>query len=80
MTGFPELRFTLPDGREVETVARDGHHVRRDEGGPPVTVLYDPADPRAGAMDGPSASAGATIAGVGVPRHRRGRWSCSAAG
>ena len=64
MTGFPELRFTLPDGREVETVARTGTTFEAMKEGSPVTVLYDPADPSQARVDSPSASAGATIAGA----------------
>ena len=45
MTGFPELRFTLPDGRVVETVARSGTTAQAMREGQAVTVLYDPADP-----------------------------------
>jgi hypothetical protein len=45
MTGFPELRFTLPDGRVVETVSRSGTTLQTMREGKAVTVLYDPADP-----------------------------------
>jgi len=45
MTGFPELRFTLPDGRVVETVSQSGTTLQAMREGEAVTVLYDPADP-----------------------------------
>lgn len=46
MTGFPELRFTLPDGRVVETVSRAGTTLQTLQAGKAVTVHYDPADPQ----------------------------------
>ena len=46
MTGFPVLRFSLPDGREIETTARTGTTLDAMKQGKPVTVLYDPDDPR----------------------------------
>jgi hypothetical protein len=65
MTGFPELRFTLPDGREVETVARTGTTFEAMKEGEAVTVLYDPADPRQARVDSRTAAGGATAVGVG---------------
>ena len=45
----PVLRFTLPDGRTVETGrAHDDERRRRCSEGRAVTVLYDPADPQPG--------------------------------
>jgi Protein of unknown function (DUF3592) len=64
LTGFPELRFTLPDGREIETVARTGTTFDAMREGSPVTVLYDPADPSQARVDSPSSAAGATLAGA----------------
>jgi hypothetical protein len=64
MTGFPELRFTLPDGREIETVARTGTTFEAMREGSPVTVLYDPGDPSQARVDSPSSAAGATMAGA----------------
>jgi hypothetical protein len=60
MTGLPELRFTLPDGRVVETVARSGTTLDAMQEGKPVTVLYDPDDPARAQV----ASGGATALGV----------------
>ena len=65
MTGFPELRFTLPDGREVETVARSGTTFEAMKEGEAVTVLYDPADPRQARVDSRTAAGGATAVAVG---------------
>jgi len=62
MTGFPELRFTLPDGRVVETVSRSGTTLQTMQEGKAVTVLYDPADP-AEAQVGKGAS---TMVGVAL--------------
>jgi hypothetical protein len=64
MTGFPELRFTLPDGREVQTVARTGTTFDTMREGEAVTVLYDPADPGQARVDGRSAAAGSTLVGA----------------
>ena len=44
--GYPVLRFTLPDGRSVETVARTTTSADALQQGRAVTVLYDPADPQ----------------------------------
>ena len=60
MTPFPELRFTLPDGRVVETVARSGTTLDAMREGKDVTVLYDPDDPSRAQV----ASGGATAVGV----------------
>ena len=66
MTGFPELRFTLPDGREVETVARSGTTFDAMKEGQAVTVLYDPADPRRARVDSRTATAGSTAVGIAL--------------
>jgi hypothetical protein len=60
MTALPELRFTLPDGRVVETVARAGTTLDAMQEGNAVTVLYDPDDPARAQI----ASGGATALGV----------------
>jgi hypothetical protein len=62
---YPELRFALPDGRLVETVARTGTNFERLQEGDAVTVLYDPADPTKARVDSRKASAGATLLGAG---------------
>jgi hypothetical protein len=59
-TPLPELRFTLPDGRVVETVARAGTTLDAMQEGKAVTVLYDPDDPARAQV----ASGGATALGV----------------
>jgi Protein of unknown function (DUF3592) len=64
MSGFPKLRFTLPDGREIETVARTGTTFEAMREKSPVTVLYDPGDPSQARVDSPSSAAGATLAGA----------------
>jgi Protein of unknown function (DUF3592) len=66
ITGFPELRFTLPDGREVETVARSGTTFEAMKEGEAVTVLYDPADPRQARVDSRTAAAGSTAVAVAL--------------
>ena len=66
MTGFPELRFTLPDGRVVETVARSGTTRHAMQEGNAVTVLYDPADPaQAQVGKGGSAMVGVAFLAIG---------------
>jgi hypothetical protein len=65
MTGFPELSFTLPDGREVETIARTGTTFDAMKEGQDVTVLYDPGDPRQARVDSRTAAAGSTAVGIG---------------
>ncbi len=66
MTGFPELRFTLPDGRVVETVARSGSTFDAMREGQAVTVAYDPDDPSQAQL-GPGAAtmAGAAFLAIG---------------
>jgi len=67
MTGLPELRFTLPDGRVVETVARTGTTLDAMKEGKPVTVLYDPEDPaKAQIVSGGLAVMSGAFIGIGV--------------
>ncbi len=67
MTGFPELRFTLPDGRVVETVARSGTTGQAMREGQAVTVLYDPADPaRAQVGKGAATMVGVAFLAIGA--------------
>ena len=61
MTGFPVLRFALPDGRVVETVANSGSTRDVMKEGQAVDVLYDPADPSDARLHG---SAGAGVVGT----------------
>jgi hypothetical protein len=63
--GYPVLRFTLPDGHTVETVARTTTSFDALNQGRTVTVLYDPADPRRARIDSPTAAAGPTLLTVG---------------
>jgi hypothetical protein len=42
---FPVVRFSLPDGRTVETQSTWGTNPPQAKPGAQVTVLYDPADP-----------------------------------
>lgn len=66
-TGFPELRFTLPDGRVVETVARAGTTTQTLQAGKAVTVLYDPADPQQAQIGAGAASmAGVALLVIGA--------------
>lgn len=54
---FPVLRFSLPDGRTVETQSTWGTNPPPAKPGAQVTVLYDPADPtRASVPAGGTAS------------------------
>jgi hypothetical protein len=64
MTGFPELLFTLPNGREVETVARTGTAFDAMREGQAVTVLHDPADPSQARVDSTGSAAGGTLVGA----------------
>jgi hypothetical protein len=67
MTGFPELRFTLPDGRVVETIARTGTTLDAAKEGKRVTVLYDPDDPaKAQVASGGLAVMSGAFIGIGV--------------
>ena len=55
MTGFPELRFTLPDGREVETVARTGTTFDAMKEGSAGHRALRPGRPAPGARGQPAA-------------------------
>jgi hypothetical protein len=58
-------RRALPDGREVETIARTGTTFDAMKEGQDVTVLYDPGDPRQARVDSRTAAAGSTAVGIG---------------
>jgi hypothetical protein len=45
LLAFPIVRFSLPDGRTVETQSTFGTNPPAAKPGAQVTVLYDPADP-----------------------------------
>jgi hypothetical protein len=62
-TSIPVVRFTLPDGRTVQTEARMGTGPGFRFKGSEVTVLYDPADPRRARIEGFMAGGGALVAG-----------------
>jgi len=63
--GYPVLRFTLPDGDTVETVARTTTSADVLQRGRAVPVLYDPADPRKARIDSGPAAAGPTLMSAG---------------
>ena len=60
---IPVVRFTLPDGRTVQTEARMGSGSGFKLKGSDVTVLYDPADPRRARIEGFMAGSGRLVAG-----------------
>jgi hypothetical protein len=60
---IPVVRFTLPDGRAVQTEARMGSGSGFKFKGSEVTVLYDPADPRRARIEGFMAGSGQWVAG-----------------
>jgi hypothetical protein len=60
---IPVVRFTLPDGRTVETEARMGTGPGFRFKSSDVTVLYDPADPRRARIEGFMAGGGALVGG-----------------
>jgi hypothetical protein len=60
---IPVVRFTLPDGRTVETEARMGAAPGFNRPGAEITVLYDPADPRRARVDARLAGQGALVGG-----------------
>jgi Protein of unknown function (DUF3592) len=60
---IPVVRFTLPDGRTVQTEARMGTGPGFKVKGSEVTVLYDPADPRRARIEGFMAGGGALVGG-----------------
>lgn len=49
---FPVVRFTLPDGHEVETEVMSGSNPAPAHTGETVTVLYDPRQPTRARIDG----------------------------
>jgi hypothetical protein len=63
--GYPVLRFRLPDGSTVETVARTTTSADVLQGSRPVSVLYDPADPRKARIDSGPAAAGPALMTAG---------------
>jgi hypothetical protein len=50
LLAFPVLRFSLPDGRTVETQSSWGTNPPAAKPGAQVTVLYDPADPTSASL------------------------------
>jgi hypothetical protein len=62
-TSIPVVRFTLPDGRTVQTEARMGTSAGFKFKGSEVTVLYDPADPRRARVEGFMTGGGALVGG-----------------
>jgi hypothetical protein len=67
--GYPIVRFTLPDGRVVETEARSTTTFDVAEEGRSVSVLYDPDDPAQARVAGragttPVAAAALVIGGM----------------
>jgi hypothetical protein len=60
---IPTVRFTLPDGRTVQTEARMGTNPGFNRTGAQITVLYDPADPRRARVDAKMAGAGSFVGG-----------------
>jgi hypothetical protein len=63
MHAVPTVRFTLPDGRVVQTEARMGTTPGFNRPGKEITVLYDPADPRRARVDAKMAGAGSLVGG-----------------
>ena len=64
MTGFPVLRFTLPDGRVVVTVSRTGTTFDVADEGRAVSVLYDPAAPERARVDCAGSAAASPVVGA----------------
>ena len=66
-SSYPVVRFSLPDGRSVETEARHGSGPGGE--GDAVIVLYDPADPtdvRLGGFLGSGHMGGVVMIFIGV--------------
>ena len=59
---FPVLRFSLPDGRTVETQSTWGTNPPAAKPGAQVTVLYDPADPTSASL--PAGGSASVVNGV----------------
>jgi hypothetical protein len=62
-TSIPVVRFTLPDGRTVQTEARMGTGPGFRFKGSEVTVLYDPENPQRARIEGFMAGGGVLVAG-----------------
>ena len=62
LLAFPVLRFSLPDGRTVETQSSWGTNTPAAKPGTQVTVLYDPADPTSASL--PAGGSSAVVNGV----------------
>jgi hypothetical protein len=60
---IPVVRFTLPDGRTVQTEARMGTGPGFNFKGREVTVLYDPEDPRRARIEGFMTGGGVLVSG-----------------
>jgi hypothetical protein len=64
LLAFPVVRFSLPDGRSVETQSSSGTNPPAAKPGAQVTVLYDPADPTRASL--PSGATSSIVTGVVV--------------
>jgi hypothetical protein len=62
LLAFPVLRFSLPDGRTVETQSSWGTNPPAAKPGAQVTVLYDAADPTSASL--PAGGAAAVVSWV----------------
>ena len=62
LLAFPVLRFSLPDGRTVETQSSWGTNPPAAKPGTQVTVLYDPADPTSASL--PAGGTASVVSGV----------------
>jgi hypothetical protein len=62
LLAFPVLRFSLPDGRTVETQSSWGTNPPAAKPGAQVTVLYDPADPTSASL--PAGGSASVVNGV----------------
>jgi hypothetical protein len=62
LLAFPVLRFSLPDGRTVETQSSWGTNPPAAKPGAQVTVLYDPADPTSASL--PAGGSASVVSGV----------------
>jgi hypothetical protein len=62
LLAFPVLRFSLPDGRTVETQSTWGTNPPAAKPGARVTVLYDPAAPTSASL--PAGNASSIVSGV----------------
>jgi hypothetical protein len=62
LLAFPVLRFSLPDGRTVETQSSWGTNPPAAKPGEQVTVLYDRADPTSASL--PAGGGASVVSGV----------------